>query len=220
VAGDGAKTAPPNRPERGVGRALAADTTGLVKTAASAPVPPAPSVATDAAVSISRGVASGAVTPIGAPVAAVLAPTVAAPSPASPVVSPLPDRPAAQLAGPIAVLRTAGPGQYAMVVRVCPESIGPVRVLAHIGADGVRIELIGATDQARDALRVALPDLRRDLAGAGLPADLSLGSEPGSGGRHRPGVLRDPPTAAARGGPAPDPAPAPETATRGLDITL
>ncbi|HEY3339965.1 MAG TPA: hypothetical protein VGK18_15810, partial [Propionicimonas sp.] len=61
---------------------------------------------------------------------------------------------------------------------------GPVRVVAHIGAGGVRIELLGATDQAREALRAALPDLRRDLVAAGLPAELDLGSGTGSGRGH------------------------------------
>ncbi|WNB85239.1 flagellar hook-length control protein FliK [Cellulomonas sp. ATA003] len=63
-----------------------------------------------------------------------------------------------------------------MVVRVSPDSIGPVRVRAHIGPEGVRVELLGATEQAREALKVALPDLRRDLIAAGLPADISLGT--------------------------------------------
>ena len=74
-----------------------------------------------------------------------------------------------------------------MVLRVDPESIGPVRVVAHIGPEGVRIELVGATAQARDALRTALPDLRRDLVAAGLPADLGLGSGDGSSSRGHAG---------------------------------
>ena len=97
--------------------------------------------------------------------------------------SQLPDRPvAAQLAGPIASLRTAGAGEHVMVIRVSPDTIGPVRVLAHIGTAGVRIELLGGSDAARDALRAALPDLRRDLAGAGLQANLSLGPNSSTGG--------------------------------------
>ncbi|MBX9245176.1 hypothetical protein ICW40_10195, partial [Actinotalea ferrariae] len=67
--------------------------------------------------------------------------------------------------------------------------IGPVRVIAHIGKDGVRVELLGATDQARDALRAALPDLRRDLVAAGLPGDLGLGARTQDGGQGgRPGL--------------------------------
>ena len=51
-----------------------------------------------------------------------------------------------------------------------------MRVTAHISAEGVRIDLVGATAESRDALRQSMTDLKRDLAGAGLQADLSLGS--------------------------------------------
>jgi flagellar hook-length control protein FliK len=125
---------------------------------------------------------------VGAPpVVATSAPTALAGPLAGPLGSALPERPiAAQLAGPIATMRTAGPGEHVLVVRVSPASIGPVRVLAHITADGVRIELLGGTDQARELLRAALPDLRRDLAAVGLQAtNLTLGSagydQPGAG---------------------------------------
>lgn len=76
----------------------------------------------------------------------------------------------------LAGLRTAGDGQHVLTMRVSPESIGPVKVVAHISGETVRIELIGVTDQAREALRASLSDLRRDLIAAGFPADLSLGS--------------------------------------------
>ncbi len=73
-------------------------------------------------------------------------------------------------------VRAAGPGTHVMTLRLDPEHFGPLRLVAHIGAEGVRIELLGATEAARDALRQALPDLRRDLVGVGLSADLDLGS--------------------------------------------
>jgi len=63
-----------------------------------------------------------------------------------------------------------------MTIDVTPDHLGPVRVTAHISADGVRIDLVGATPESRDALRQSMTDLKRDLAGAGLQADLSLGS--------------------------------------------
>src|SRR5690606_19034636 len=85
-----------------------------------------------------------------------------------------------QLGVRLASLRGAGPGQHTLTLRVDPESFGPVRVVAHIGTEGVRIELLGATDQAREALKAALPDLRRDLSAAGLPADLDLGEDRGT----------------------------------------
>lgn len=74
-----------------------------------------------------------------------------------------------------------------MTVAVNPESLGPVTVQAHISAAGVRVELFAASADGREALRQILPDLKRDLAGAGLNASLDLsagshaGSQPGGG---------------------------------------
>ena len=170
------------------------------------------------------------------PASAPTAPSaVAAPAP---LASPLPERPVAtQLAGPIASLRTAGDGEHVMVIRVSPDSIGPVRVLAHIGVEGVRIELLGGSDAARDALRAALPDLRRDLAGVGLQANLSLGSDDnpagsgpglGLGGQagSAPGERGRSPEGAAGGAARPPvggtalPEPAGPPGSRRLDITV
>ena len=72
-----------------------------------------------------------------------------------------------------------------MTLTVNPETFGPVRVVAHISADGLHLELFGASEQARAALRAALPDLRRDLAGAGLDSRLDLGSEHNTDGRQQ-----------------------------------
>ena len=83
-------------------------------------------------------------------------------------------------------VRSAGPGTHVMTLRLEPEHFGPLRVVAHIGAEGVRIELLGATDAARDALRQALPDLKRDLVGVGLTADLDLSSRGQNGQGLRP----------------------------------
>jgi flagellar hook-length control protein FliK len=152
--------------------------------------------------------------------------------------SALPERAAVatQLTAPITSLRTAGDGEHVMVVRVSPDSIGPVRVRAHIGAEGVRIELLGATDQAREALKVALPDLRRDLIVAGLPADISLstgrqgatgtdtgweGGAPSGDPRRSSGASGSPARGAGEstGAVVADPARA-ATGPRGLDITV
>ena len=73
-------------------------------------------------------------------------------------------------------------------MRVQPEEIGSVRVVAEITSDRVRIELHGGTEQAREALRAALPDLRRDLLGTDPPgtrAELDLGSAGRQAGRDR-----------------------------------
>jgi len=78
-------------------------------------------------------------------------------------------------------LRQLPQGDHVMTLTVNPETFGPVRVVAHIGHDGVHLELFGATEQARAALRAALPDLRRDLVGAGLEPRLDLGTQSGHG---------------------------------------
>jgi flagellar hook-length control protein FliK len=78
-------------------------------------------------------------------------------------------------------LRGLGNGEHVMSIAVDPEHFGPVRVIAHITPDAVRIELLGGTDQSREALRTSLADLRRDLAGSGLHAELSLGRDAQTG---------------------------------------
>lgn len=81
---------------------------------------------------------------------------------------------APQLAKPIFTLAAAAPGEHVMTVKVTPENLGPVTVQAHIGADGVKVELFAPTDAGRAAVQAVLPDLRRDLADAGLAASLDL----------------------------------------------
>jgi flagellar hook-length control protein FliK len=81
---------------------------------------------------------------------------------------------APQLARPILTLAGASPGQHVLTIRVTPENLGPVTVQAHIGADGVRIELFAPTEVGRAAVQAVLADLRRDLAGTGLGASLDL----------------------------------------------
>ncbi|WP_146215807.1 flagellar hook-length control protein FliK [Cryobacterium arcticum] len=111
----------------------------------------------------------------GASVASVS--TAATPStPSAPLAS--------QVARPLFSLAAAGPGEHTLSISVTPDNLGPVLVRAQISASGVRLELFAPTELARDALRQILPDLRRDLAGGGLPAslDLSTRSQPGDAG--------------------------------------
>ncbi len=63
-----------------------------------------------------------------------------------------------------------------MTVKVTPENLGPVTVQAHIGAEGVRVELFAPSDAGRAAVQAVLPELRRDLAHAGIGASLDLSS--------------------------------------------
>jgi flagellar hook-length control protein FliK len=81
---------------------------------------------------------------------------------------------AAQLAPSVLTLAASAPGEHVLTIRVAPENLGPVTVQAHIGADGVRIELFSPTDAGRAAMHAVLADLRRDLAGTGIGASLDL----------------------------------------------
>jgi flagellar hook-length control protein FliK len=106
--------------------------------------------------------------PFAVSTAAVVTPSpAAAPAIATHAMAP-------QLAKPIFTLAAAAPGEHVMTVKVTPENLGPVTVQAHIGADGVKVELFAPTDAGRAAVQAVLPDLRRDLAEAGLAASLDL----------------------------------------------
>ncbi|WP_152192543.1 flagellar hook-length control protein FliK [Georgenia satyanarayanai] len=168
------------------------------------PAAEAPTLAVEGAVRVDQPARADGVTRTEQP---------AAPAPAAPPQQPL----GTQLASALSRLRTAPEGHHTLHVRVDPEDLGPVKVSAHIGADGVRIELHGMTDAAKDALRGALHDLRRELAATGLRAELDLGSgNDQRGAAERPAPARDgerPTTTAA-------PAPTPTTPARhgGLDL--
>ncbi|ALE93455.1 hypothetical protein AOC05_15885 [Arthrobacter alpinus] len=88
---------------------------------------------------------------------------------------------AEQLSRPIFALATGQNGGQIMTVQVVPDSLGPVTVRAHMAADGIRIELLAATDLGRDGLRLIMADLKRDLSGQGITSSLSLNPELGGG---------------------------------------
>jgi flagellar hook-length control protein FliK len=120
--------------------------------------------------------------PVVVPTAAATAPTqtpdeVAAP--AAPARAQAPDL-VGQLGRPLHGLRSFGDGTHVITIRVTPENLGPVAVRAHVSGDSMRIELVAPTDQAREAIKSILPDLRRDLSGAGgqTTLDLSSGNQP------------------------------------------
>jgi len=83
----------------------------------------------------------------------------------------------AQLAKPLFTLANGPAGDQIVTIKVTPENLGPVTVRAHIGADGVRMELFAPNDAGREVLRAILTDLRRDLAGQGASANLDLSSQ-------------------------------------------
>ncbi|MFV0632962.1 flagellar hook-length control protein FliK [Demequina sp.] len=85
-----------------------------------------------------------------------------------------------QLTPRLAAVRSLPAGEHVLTIVVEPENFGPVRVVAHITADATTVNLHSATDAGREALRVALGDLRRDLAATGLRADLNVGGDSGA----------------------------------------
>ena len=91
---------------------------------------------------------------------------------------------ATQLSRPVVALAASGTAG-SVTVHVRPDDLGPVTVRAQFDAGSVRVELFAGGDAGRDALRSALPDLRRELAAqtpgatidvfAGAPQDQSAG---------------------------------------------
>ena len=82
---------------------------------------------------------------------------------------------AAQVAPVVVSIAQRPMGTHQLTMTVNPDSLGPVTVRAHISAAGeVQVELSGATDAGRDALRTMLVDLRRDLAAVMPHATLNV----------------------------------------------
>jgi hypothetical protein len=114
--------------------------------------------------------------PAPAPAApATAAATVAPAVPTTPVATAEPAPPTApappvsgQVAQQVAVLRNGPDGTHTMTVVLTPETLGPVEVQVTLTQGAVDLSLKSATEAGRAALLEALPDLRRDLASAGL----------------------------------------------------
>lgn len=189
----------------------AADPGGIVVTGPAPVVAPAdapsrhetaqPSAAT---ANGSTGVAATAPVPASAPLSSApgeaAAPTVA------------PRSMAAQVAPAIVHIAQRPTGTHQITVTVAPEATGPVTVRAHIGPGGeVRIDLAGATEASRDALRALVGDLRRDLAAVIPHAHLSVGSaltaDAGTGDRGASGGMGSDPSDPGRGSRSDDTAP-------------
>ncbi|MGJ0388356.1 hypothetical protein [Microbacterium sp. CGR1] len=123
--------------------------------------------------------APSASTPQTSPSAAPVAPPQNSVTPAAPVSAPETapaNRAVAAQVSPVVVSVAQRPmGTHHLTMTVNPDSLGPVTVRAHISASGeVQVELSGATDAGRDALRGILVDLRRDLAAVMPHATLSV----------------------------------------------
>ncbi|MEJ1921892.1 flagellar hook-length control protein FliK [Microbacterium sp. KHB019] len=110
------------------------------------------------------------------PAQASAAPTTASAMPAAMVrPSLLP-----QVSAPVLALTQAADGDHQLTLTISPESLGPVTVRAHISGGTMRIELAAPTDLGRDALRMILADLRRDLAAAAPHATLAISAQDGA----------------------------------------
>lgn len=183
-------------------------TSGTGGTTPSAAVPDVPAVSADA----------GPVPPAAAriempvaaqPVAAAPGATAESQAPVRAGVAPLPQ----QLGAPAFALAQAAAdtpgGTSTITVTVAPDDLGPITIRASISADGTRLEFFSTTDGGRDALRQALPDLRREASSSGLSASLDLGT--GTPGDGRDGPRDDMPRHAPPGGEPPAPTPIPWT---------
>lgn len=151
---------------------------GAAAALASAPSTPASAVAPAVDDTVPASPAGSA--PIT--VAAAAPATVANPVDPAPPPPPSAARAVAAQVSPVVVSIAQRPaGTHQLTMTVNPDTLGPVTVRAHIGAGGdVRVELIGATDAGRDALRAIVADLRRDLATAMPHATLSIAQGAGS----------------------------------------
>ncbi|MCB5273762.1 hypothetical protein BJG92_01286 [Arthrobacter sp. SO5] len=170
-----------------------------VATAESMPVGPVRPENTPAATPSDALAAAAAATGAATPPTSQPTPA-AAPSAAQPAAQ-APSQPGAtlqpQLAKPLFTLAGAPHGQHVMTLKVSPEDLGPMTVRAHIDAAGVRIELFAPGDAGREAIRGILPDLRKELAGAGFGASLDVSDHSGPGTTARDGTGQD---AAGRNG--------------------
>lgn len=120
--------------------------------------------------------APSAATAASAPLSAATAAAAPAAGSARPALLP-------QLSGPVIALARSPQRQHSITLTVSPENLGPVTVRAHIVGSSIRLELHSPSDAGRDALRVILADLRRDLsvAAPGASVDVSArdsGSSP------------------------------------------
>ncbi|MFJ4158680.1 hypothetical protein [Microbacterium testaceum] len=201
------------------------------RTESVAPAASGPADASPAGAALSAGVTPASQptehAPSTPPTVATTGVAAAAPVPASVPLAPSPPVEiaaataiqrsiAAQVAPAVVHIAQRAPGVHQVTLTVSPDSTGPVTVRARIGSGGeVRIDLAGATEAGRDALRVMIADLRRDLASVMPHAHLSVGSGPtadtAAGDRGAPGgggSLADQPGREPRPDAAGSPAPA------------
>jgi flagellar hook-length control protein FliK len=154
------------------------------RTGAPEPVGPATRAEAVPVDTVVDGTPTGAVAAPPAPAAAVTpaGPPTAAPAPADPPV-------AAQLAPQITLLASTD-GSHSVTMVLAPESLGEVHVHLTVTGDQVTLALAAGHEGSRAALVDAVPELRRELAAAGLTltdAQVSADAGPTSGGSNGSG---------------------------------
>lgn len=154
------------QPATDAAAAAAAAAAGAPQPAAapkSAPHPAAVQADTNAlAAAVATAAAPQAASPVAAP--------HAAPAHVAPAVS-------VQLVAAVGPLKLSADGVQTLTMMLHPADLGSVQVRAELRDGVVSLQLIGSTDIGREALRAALPDLRRDLLDAGVnTGSLELGS--------------------------------------------
>jgi len=123
-----------------------------------------------------------AATAAGVPLAPNGPTTVTATAPAAPPLAPGTPA-AAQVAMHVLPLRLDADGVHRLTVHLHPADLGLVSLVAEVRDGAVHLQLAGATEAGREALRDALPDLRRELQQGGFSrCSLDLGQDAPSGG--------------------------------------
>jgi flagellar hook-length control protein FliK len=87
----------------------------------------------------------------------------------------------------LAPLRSSLDGTHEVTIGLEPEGLGSVKATITVNAGQVVVQLGADNDQARDALRQALPLLRHELGGDGSSASVLLSGDGGDGRRAQAG---------------------------------
>ncbi|WP_030177113.1 flagellar hook-length control protein FliK [Spirillospora albida] len=171
----------------------------------------APVAATEPAPAVK---AAPMIDPAAAPAPATPVTEVHAPDAPAPASRPAPP-PATQVAMQILPLREGPDGVHRLTVHLNPVDLGPVSVVAEVRDGTVHLQLSGMEDGAHDALRAALPELRKELEDGGFSScTLDLTREAPHGRQeHQNRTLPGPgrPPAAMEDVPLPDEQPQPVT---------
>ena len=113
-----------------------------------------------------------------APGSVPAAPTVSAAPPAAPSApggsGPQAPTPAQQVVTVLTPLRSSEDGTHEVTIGLEPEGLGTVKATITVNAEQVVVQFGADNDQAREALRQALPLLRHELGGDGSSATVVL----------------------------------------------